>query len=93
MYHGQISYSIIDRFINNKACEDDKYILEEKYCKPNKPFKVEKEMNDWITIDVYARTKKRVSKMLNEELEFIRYRFRRLKEKEDFQMQKENILQ
>ena len=62
IYHGRISYSITDNFINNRVIDNPKYIIEKvdgiMTLREDMYKRVETKMNEWIDIDIYSRISK-----------------------------------
>ena len=89
IYHGRISYSFIDNFINNRVIDNDKYILEEvpSVVMLNEDMykRVEKKMNEWIDIDIYSRiSKEHCMTILKSEDKHIKEEFARKREMKKF---------
>ena len=89
IYHGRISYSLIDNFINNRVIDNDKYILEEVpgviMLNEDMYKRVEKKMNEWVDIDIYSRiSKDHCMTILKSEDKHIKEMFARQREMKKF---------
>jgi protein-disulfide isomerase len=85
IYHGRISYSILDNFINNRAKDNINYILKEDDNKhirfdADGYYMLESNMNEWVQKDIYSNiSQEHCHKMIQSEAVKISQIFKELK--------------